>query len=92
MRLLKNVVLGTALLAPTIITPAALKAEDRVYHDEHFRDDHRWDRHEDQAYRIWVRENHRKYQEFSRLRAQDQQAYWAWRHNHSDAVLHIDIR
>jgi hypothetical protein len=41
---------------------------------------------------MWVRENHRKNQNFSKLREEDQQAYWRWRHDHSDAQLKINIR
>jgi hypothetical protein len=40
---------------------------------------------------MYVKENHRKYRSFDRLHENDQQAYWAWRHEHSDAVLKIDI-
>ncbi len=39
-----------------------------------------------------AKENHRKYRDFSRLRDNDRQAYWGWRHEHSDALLKIDIR
>jgi hypothetical protein len=69
-----------------------LRAEDRVYHDAQHNDDHHWNNREDRAYRMWVKENHRKYRTFAKLRAEDQQSYWAWRHEHSDAVLKIDIR
>jgi hypothetical protein len=91
-RLLNAALLGAALLAPIALTPTALRADDRKYHDEKFNDDHQWNDHETRAYRIWVKENHRKYTDFAKLRAEDQQAYWAWRHEHSDAVLKIDIR
>jgi len=47
---------------------------------------------EDQAYRMWVKENHRKNTSFVKLKANDQQAYWGWRHDHSDALLKIEIR
>ncbi len=40
---------------------------------------------------MYVKENHRKYRAFNRLNAEDQSAYWNWRHEHSDAVLKIDI-
>ena len=101
--LLTGTLIGTIAVAPT-----ALRADDhhddhhhddhhhddhaRVYHDRGHNDDHHWDAHEDRAYRIWARENHRPYEDFNRLRDEDRQAYWAWRHEHSDAVLHIDIR
>jgi hypothetical protein len=87
--------LGAALLAPVVMTPTTLRAADqkaRTYHDKQHNDDHEWSGHEDQAYRIWVKENHRKYNDFSRLKENDQQAYWGWRHEHSDALLKIDIR
>jgi len=91
-RLFTGALLSIALLAPLTITPTLLHAADRVYRDREHNDEHHWDKHEDQAYRIWARENHRKYRDFSKLREEDQRAYWAWRHEHSDAVLKINIR
>jgi hypothetical protein len=90
-RFLHAALLGAALIAPIAVAPTA-RAEDRVYHDKQHYDDHKWDSREDRAYRIWVKENHRKYETFSKLRDEDQQAYWAWRHDHSDATLNINIR
>jgi hypothetical protein len=88
--------LGAALMAPLAMAPLALGAEDnkgaRSYHDKKNNDDHEWNNHEDQAYRMYAKENHRKYRDFSRLKENDQQAYWGWRHEHSDALLKIDIR
>ena len=83
-----------ALLSAALIAPVAARAEDtpRSYHDKKHNDDHEWNNHEDQAYRIYGKENHRKYREFSGLKENDQQNYWNWRHEHSDAVLKIDIR
>jgi len=92
MRFLNSILLSAALLAPVALTPVLLRADDRVYRDEKFHDEHHWNDHEDRAYRMWVKERHRKYVAFDRLRAEDQAAYWAWRHDHSDAILHIDIR
>jgi hypothetical protein len=99
-RFWNTALLGAALLVPVAVAPTALLAEDhdrdrdraRVYHDRDHNDDHHWDGREDRAYRMWARENHRKYRDFNRLREQDRQAYWGWRHEHSDAVLKIDIR
>jgi hypothetical protein len=88
--------LGAALLAPLAMAPMALRADDnktaRSYHDKKHNDDHEWNNHEDQAYRMYAKENHRKYRDFSTLRENDRQAYWGWRHEHSDALLKIDIR
>jgi hypothetical protein len=64
----------------------------RRYHDARNKDDHEWNNNEDRAYRMWVQENHRKYNDFSTLPEREQQSYWGWRHNHSDAQLNIEIR
>jgi hypothetical protein len=91
-RFLNTVMLGAALTIPVVMTTNVLRADDRVYHDAARNEDHHWDAHEARAYRIWVKEQHRKYVDFAKLREEDRQAYWAWRHDHSDAVLHIDVR
>jgi hypothetical protein len=88
--------LTAALVVPVAIVPASLLAQDhkeaaRNYHDKQHNDDHEWNSHEDKAYRMWAKENHRKYTDFGKLREDDQQAYWGWRHEHSDALLKIDI-
>ena len=80
-------------MAPLTTLPTALKAEEhKSYHDRKNNDDHEWNEHEDRAYRIWAKENHRKYKDFAKLKEEDRQSYWGWRHEHSDAVLKIDIR
>ena len=88
--------LGAALIASLAISPMSMQATDRknahTYHDKQRNDDHQWNNHEDQAYRVWVKENHRKSTSFVKLRENDQQAYWGWRHEHSDALLNINIR
>jgi len=93
MRFVNTTLIAAALMGPIVTVPVALKADPpaRVYHDEARNDDHHWDNHEDAAYRMWVREHHRRYVTFEKLSPPDQQAYWAWRHEHSDAVLKINI-
>jgi hypothetical protein len=41
---------------------------------------------------MYAKENHRKATSFAKLKENDQQAYWGWRHDHSDAILKINIR
>ena len=84
--------LAAALVAPVAMTTGTLMADERHYHDKGHNDDHVWNAHEDRAYRIWVKENHRKYRDFAKIREEDRESYWAWRHEHSDALLKIDIR
>jgi hypothetical protein len=93
--LFRKTALALALFVPVFLPSAALRAEehkDARYHDKDHNDDHEWNSREDRAYRIWAKESHRKYREFSKLKEDDQQAYWRWRHDHSDALLKIDIR
>jgi hypothetical protein len=88
-----------ALLCAALVTPA-LQAQERqtttttvkTYHDSKNNDDHEWNSREDQAYSAYNTQNHRKTVEFSTLKPADQQKYWGWRHQHSDALLKIDIK
>jgi hypothetical protein len=86
---LAGLILTTGL---ALTTPVASFAQDHRYHDKKHNDDHTWNDHEDQAYKMWVKSNHRKDIEFEKLNARDQQNYWNWRHSHSDAQLKINIR
>jgi len=92
--------LCAALLAPIAMAPTTLRAEDqktaekknaRTYHDKNHNDDHEWNGQEDKAYRVYVKKNGHKDRDFSKANEDDQQAYWNWRHEHSDAQLRIDI-
>jgi hypothetical protein len=83
------------LLYPLGFAPVALLGEDQkhqAYHDKKHSDDHDWNDNEDRAYRMYAKENHHMYKDFHKLKENDQQAYWDWRHDHSDALLKIDIR
>ena len=91
-----NVVLLGALITPLAMSPIVLRAEDqknaRTYHDNQRNDDHHWNGQEDKAYKVWAKENHRKPTAFAKIKVNDQQTYWGWRHEHSDAQLRIEIR
>jgi hypothetical protein len=86
-RFLTAAVLGAALIAPVSVMSIPARAADQVYHDRDRNEDHHWDTREDHAYRMWVKENHMKYRAFSKLKDEDQQRYWTWRHEHSDDQL-----
>ena len=92
MTFLKAALLSAALIAPIAIAPIAFSADaPHSYHDKRHNDDHEWNDHENQAYHIYVKDNHRRDRDFSRLKENDRQSYWNWRHNHSDALLKIEI-
>ena len=90
--LFMTALMGAALIIPVTIAPTQLRAADQKYHDKGHNDDHEWNNHEDKAYRMWAKENHRKYVNFQKLRDEDREDYWRWRHDHSDAMLKINIR
>jgi hypothetical protein len=89
---LTTALIGAVMTIPVTLAPTPLNAADQKYHDKAHNDDHEWNSHEDKAYRAWAKENHRKYVPFTKLKEDDQQSYWGWRHEHSDAVLKINIR
>jgi len=88
---LTTALMGAALIIPVTLAPVQLTAADQKYHDKAKNDDHEWNGQEDKAYRMWAKENHRKYVPFAKLKANDQESYWGWRHEHSDTVLKINI-
>jgi hypothetical protein len=92
-RFFNAALIAAALLVPVGMTSNVLRAEDhKTYHDKKHNDDHEWNDREDRAYHMWAKESHRKYRDFSKLNDKDRDAYWGWRHEHSDAVLKLDIR
>jgi hypothetical protein len=88
----KTTAIAGAFIGTLALIPATMRADERKYHDTAHNDDHNWSNHEDRAYRMWVKENHRKYRNFEILREEDRQTYWGWRHEHDDARLRIVIR
>jgi len=88
---LMTALMGAALIIPVTVAPVQLKAAEQKYHDKGHNDDHQWNGQEDKAYRMWAKENHRKYVPFAKLKNDDQESYWGWRHEHSDVVLKINI-
>lgn len=88
--------LSAFALTAALVAPIAAVAQDhpvarRVY-DANHKDYHAWDAREDRAYHMYYDANHRPYKDFAALNAHDQADYWAWRHNHNDALLKINIR
>jgi hypothetical protein len=82
----------TSLLLVTTLAGSTGACAVRMY-DEPRVDYHRWNGREERAYRIYLVERRREYLEFRRLDRREQEAYWAWRHSHSDRDLdHRDRR
>ena len=81
-RFLSALVLSGALLAPTLIlADDDAHVNNRRYYDKEHKDYHQWNRDEDQTYRQYLHDNHMPYRDFNRLKRNDQDRYWNWRHD-----------
>ena len=82
---MKRFVVGLVFSA-SLLAPMALPAEEHRYYDRERRDWHAWNENENRAYRHWLMEERReqRYREYRRLKANEQRAYWRWRHDHGD--------
>jgi hypothetical protein len=93
-RFLSSLIVTAALLAPGLGQAVAAAQERaavkvgsvtlRVYDRSH-KDYHVWDDREDQTYRRYLADQHRKYQRYQLLKRRQQANYWNYRHTHPDA-------
>ncbi|MFI5092700.1 MAG: hypothetical protein WCE50_03725 [Candidatus Acidiferrum sp.] len=90
-RYLGFIFLSAALTAPLAIRSNAATQDDhrddkkqtRVYDRSH-KDYHQWNDNEDRAYRRYLGEQHEDYRDYSKLKRNQQTAYWNWRHRNPD--------
>jgi hypothetical protein len=52
------------------------------FYDVDHRDYHRWGPDERPHYDAWVAETRRQHLDYNKLKDDDKQAYWNWRHDH----------
>jgi hypothetical protein len=87
------------LVGVTLIAPVVLKADaddhpynaryynNRRYFDNEHRDYHVWNNQEDRAYRFYLGEQHRPWQDWRYVRGPERREYFGWRHTHPDNVI-----
>jgi hypothetical protein len=87
-------ILGGFLLGSAFLVPlASADDHERRYYDRDGHDYHVYNSHEDRAYRVYLGEQHRDYREFHRIRRNERQHYFKWRHEHPDGVLFkVEVR
>jgi hypothetical protein len=80
------VVLGATVFIAGITSGCATRQPyyNRPYYDRYGRDQHRWDRNEELAYRRYLAERRERYRRFQRLNQNRQNDYWKWRHERHD--------
>ena len=83
-RYLSSLFLSVALLAPAALIAAPAAQEDRGVYDREHKDYHHWDDHENEVWKRFLVENHRKEHDFARANKREQAEYWNWRHSHPD--------
>jgi hypothetical protein len=89
--------LGSVLLMGALAAPIALQAQDRDdhhdrddhnknhrYYDRDHKDYHQWNSDEDRAYHQWYADRYRGkgFRDFKKLKHNEQEEYWKWRHDH----------
>ena len=75
------------VLTAALVVPVAIGAQERQslrYEDKAHNDSHEWNNNEDQAYRRYLQEHHKKYHNFAKAKQSEQGDYWNWRHSHPD--------
>jgi hypothetical protein len=79
-----NILLVTTALGMSGLSIAQEHREQpsRVYQDQRHHDTHEWNNEEDQKYRAYLQEHHKKYHDFSKASRKEQNNYWEWRHQH----------
>jgi hypothetical protein len=85
---LKVFVVSAALAVPLLLSAQGRDNNSRQYEDKAHHDSHEWNSNEDQAYRRYLQEHHRKYHEFAKAKRSEQSDYWNWRHSHPDEHEH----
>jgi ribulose kinase len=92
MNYLKIFVLGAALVVPAAVSAQQDRRQSdqqvRHYEDKAHNDSHEWNTNENDAYRRYLQEHHKKYNDFAKAKQSEQANYWNWRHSNPDGDRH----
>ena len=76
--------LGTALLAPTMLSADDKEHKTERYYDREHKQWHEWNEQEERVYHQYLKENHREDHDWKKANRKEQEEYWHWRHEHPD--------
>lgn len=86
-RIVSSLFLAAAVAAPVSIfaapVPQDAAVQVRVYDADH-KDYHNWDDREETQWHVYLKDNHRKDEDFKKADKKEQNEYWNWRHDHPD--------
>ena len=92
-------ILSAFAVSTVLITPVVAQRaddnnhQDKRYYDKSGKDYHTWDNNEDRAYRTYLGQQHRDYNDFGKTKPSQQQNYFKWRHQNPDNTLFkVEIR
>ena len=92
-------ILSAFVLSTALVTQVAAQRanennhQDKRYYDRGAKDYHTWNNNEDRAYRTYLEQQHRDYNDFGRVKRGQQQQYFNWRHQNPDNTLFkVEIR
>ncbi|MFL6451163.1 MAG: hypothetical protein ACJ746_26320 [Bryobacteraceae bacterium] len=60
--------------------------------DKHHKGYYQFNGHENRAWNMYWQQRHHSVVDWDRASDRERQDYWNWQHNHSDAVLQINVR
>ncbi len=89
-------ILGRFLLGIALLTPVAVQADHegkikvKRYYDRDAKDWHEWNEREGRAYQRYLEEKRMEHRDWVRLKREQQQDYWRWRHRNNDEILSGD--
>jgi len=74
--------LAAALATPVLVTGCSARVSNGYVNDGHYNDNH-WSSHETVYYSQWESSTHRDHVDYQKRSAEEQNEYWAWRHNNN---------
>jgi hypothetical protein len=91
-RKMNSIFVKAILLGVSLVVSLPLNAQDgrrpneqptRRYEDKAHHDSHEWNDNENQEYRRYLEEHHKRYKDFDKSSKREQNDYWNWVHSHS---------
>jgi hypothetical protein len=90
-KFVNGLLLGAALMVPAALFADGSKTTTTTtttrYYDSDSKDYYQWTPSEDDAYRVYLGEQHRDCVEFPKEKVTEQREYFKWRHGHPDSVI-----
>lgn len=88
---LKGIALTAAVALPLIVVgqerreePNRTQSTESSRYEDSAHKVHEWNAREDESYRRYLQDHHKKYHDLAKASKKEQNDYWKWRQNHAD--------